>query len=772
MAQYTPEEITALQDQVARQMQQNLPISADLARALQDARIGVRGFSEALEKSIGHIKASALGIAKAGTTAGGGAAQFNQAVGAAEAAIATMSIAFIGVAPKLASFGAGMTKAGGALFKAANSMSDSFAKTYTELAQVGIAGAIGDTFDQIQKFGYTAMDQAEGIQDYTSLLKENSESLAMMGGTAAKGAARLGDIAASIQEGGLSDKFRLLGHDLTAQNKLVANYIRIQTLSGAAQTQSTEQLKTGAEAYILQLDKLARLTGKSSESLAKDEERRMSQARYAFKKAELEDQIKVEGPGGPAAQELARMETLAARAKQMGPQMEQGFMDMISGGRASSEAARAFALSLPEATALLESSTANNSEAVLAAMGRDSEKFVDTFGKNVRIAGEQGFKSFITPIEMLAARSALARGQDPAAAERAAQADQDARMAAKRADGTEDKLATARLELDKNLLSSSRELAKIVNTAVPLATAAVGKLASGVDTAVYSLGNLVEAIDKYIGGVYGSPNSGSRRSAGSAQPRDKAKPAAAGGGAPAAAGGDAPAAAGGGAPAAGGGAPAAVAGGPRAGAGQIGVMTADESTQILSKLNMGGKSAERTGGGEVDPRLIILAQKIAEMYPGVTFTALNDVWHQVNSPKSKHTTGTAMDFVLANAPADATAAAVEVAKIKALGFSKVKDEYFADKSEKASGPHFHAELAQGGIVSGPKSGYNAMLHGTEAVVPLPDGRTIPVEMAGFSGMISQQSDLLGMQLGRMDDLIAQMRALNATSSKMLQYAQG
>ena len=766
MAQYTPEEIQALQDQAARQIQQNLPISADLARALQDARIGVRGFSEALEKSIGHIKAAALGIAKAGTTAGGGAAQFNQAVDGAAAAIATMSIAFIGVAPKLASFGAGMTKAGGALFKAANSMSDSFAKTYTELAQVGIAGAIGDTFDQIQKFGYTAMDQAEGIQDYTSLLKENSESLAMMGGTAAKGAARLGDIAASIQEGGLSDKFRLLGHDLTAQNKLVANYIRIQTLSGAAQTQSTEQLKTGAEAYILQLDKLARLTGKSSESLAKDEERRMSQARYAFKKAELEDQIKVEGPGGPAAQELARMETLAARAKQMGPQMEQGFMDMISGGRASSEAARAFALSLPEATALLESSTANNSEAVLAAMGRDSEKFVDTFGKNVRIAGEQGFKSFITPIEMLAARSALARGQDPAAAERAAQADQDARMAAKRADGTEDKLATARLELDKNLLSSSRELAKIVNTAVPLATAAIGKLASEVDTAVYSLGNLVEAIDKYIGGVYGSPNSGSRRSAGSAQPRDKAKPAAAGGGAPAAAGGDAPAAA------AGGGAPAAAAGGPRAGAGQIGVMTADESTQILSKLNMGGKSAERTGGGEVDPRLIILAQKIAEMYPGVTFTALNDVWHQVNSPKSKHTTGTAMDFVLANAPADATAAAVEVAKIKALGFSKVKDEYFADKSEKASGPHFHAELAQGGIVSGPKSGYNAMLHGTEAVVPLPDGRTIPVEMAGFSGMISQQSDLLGMQLGRMDDLIEQMRTLNATNNKMLQYAQG
>jgi len=44
------------------------------------------------------------------------------------------------------------------------------------------------------------------------------------------------------------------------------------------------------------------------------------------------------------------------------------------------------------------------------------------------------------------------------------------------------------------------------------------------------------------------------------------------------------------------------------------------------------------------------------------------------------------------------------------------------------------KLAKGGVVSGPKSGYPAELHGTEAVVPLPDGRTIPVTMKGGGGM--------------------------------------
>jgi len=38
--------------------------------------------------------------------------------------------------------------------------------------------------------------------------------------------------------------------------------------------------------------------------------------------------------------------------------------------------------------------------------------------------------------------------------------------------------------------------------------------------------------------------------------------------------------------------------------------------------------------------------------------------------------------------------------------------------------------AEGGIAKGSASGYPAMLHGTEAVVPLPDGKSIPVSMQG------------------------------------------
>ena len=45
-----------------------------------------------------------------------------------------------------------------------------------------------------------------------------------------------------------------------------------------------------------------------------------------------------------------------------------------------------------------------------------------------------------------------------------------------------------------------------------------------------------------------------------------------------------------------------------------------------------------------------------------------------------------------------------------------------------------AGYATGGIANGPNSGHLAMLHGREAVVPLPNGNSIPVQMKGNGGM--------------------------------------
>jgi hypothetical protein len=78
----------------------------------------------------------------------------------------------------------------------------------------------------------------------------------------------------------------------------------------------------------------------------------------------------------------------------------------------------------------------------------------------------------------------------------------------------------------------------------------------------------------------------------------------------------------------------------------------------------------------------------------------------------------------------------------------------------------HIYMQDGGIASGPKSGYQATLHGTEAVVPLPDGKTIPVTMPEMSNQVSMMSE----QITRLDELIALMRNQNGISHKILQAA--
>ncbi len=75
--------------------------------------------------------------------------------------------------------------------------------------------------------------------------------------------------------------------------------------------------------------------------------------------------------------------------------------------------------------------------------------------------------------------------------------------------------------------------------------------------------------------------------------------------------------------------------------------------------------------------------------------------------------------------------------------------------------------ANGGILSGPKSGYTATLHGTEAVVPLPDGNSIPVSMAGAGASTEEQLSMMQQQISRFDDMIQLLVTQNNISNRIL-----
>lgn len=148
----------------------------------------------------------------------------------------------------------------------------------------------------------------------------------------------------------------------------------------------------------------------------------------------------------------------------------------------------------------------------------------------------------------------------------------------------------------------------------------------------------------------------------------------------------------------------------------------------LSKLGLRMKRGDvQAEGAKIDPKLIELAQQIQSQIPefGV-FTGFNDKFHNEKYPRSSHTTGKAVDFTLVKPPTPAAGKEI-VAYLKSLGFGLVIDEY-NQPSAGATGGHFHAQLPQmadGGVTQGPTIAGEA---GPEAVVPLPDGRDIPVKL--------------------------------------------
>jgi hypothetical protein len=110
--------------------------------------------------------------------------------------------------------------------------------------------------------------------------------------------------------------------------------------------------------------------------------------------------------------------------------------------------------------------------------------------------------------------------------------------------------------------------------------------------------------------------------------------------------------------------------------------------------------------------------------------------------------------------------------------------------QKVPGDPVHFSFGDGGIANGPRSGYLAELHGPEAVVPLPDGKTIPVRIEGgdqsssrakddmadmmrqfkssMESMINQMNnrDLLNM----MDEMVRAQKTSNGIQEKLLRAA--
>lgn len=131
---------------------------------------------------------------------------------------------------------------------------------YQKLATSGVNFA-----GNLTQMRMAAADSYLTLDQFSKVMKENSEAFAKMGGTANDGAIAFSKVNKELIQGEAGQKLMALGYTAEDVSSGLANYIAMTGGRNAQEMKDTKALSAGAAEYLTQLDDLAQITGKSKE---------------------------------------------------------------------------------------------------------------------------------------------------------------------------------------------------------------------------------------------------------------------------------------------------------------------------------------------------------------------------------------------------------------------------------------------------------------------------------------------------------------------------
>lgn len=288
MADYTEQERAQLQQQVMEEMRLYGQLHHSTADAVRDAQVGVKGFSKQVRDSTTEIRNSYKKLIESVADGAQGASVFNDALVSSADQVAAFGKLFGGPVVKGLMIGLQMLAR---LFARSNKQADALYDANARLARAGANSAKGLEGLEAESAAlkYTVLGTKEGLDDFVKLISENVETLAMFGGSAFKGREQLVEVGKAFDN--QRDKMLAMGFSYDEQNKGIMSYIKLQSQLGAAQKKDYESLAKGVGKYLTETQALAELTGMTREQ--QEQERIQARADQKFR-AKL-DQLRADG---------------------------------------------------------------------------------------------------------------------------------------------------------------------------------------------------------------------------------------------------------------------------------------------------------------------------------------------------------------------------------------------------------------------------------------------------------------------------------------------
>ena len=674
--------------------------------------------------------------------------------------------------------------AAGKVIIAVQKTGDAQFKAYRELSSSGLSIGMTDTFNNLHSAGYTMAEMGK----FTEIMKKNSTIFAAMGGSAADGAKQFVDISASIKDSGLEAQYRNMGMSVDDINNSVAQYIKFQQLSGSSKRQTTQELTDGAAALIDQQDRFAKLTGINAEAQNKANEKALAEEQMAAKNAELQEIVDRGGPEAEIAKkEMERNRELISFADEYAKGHGEGLTKVLSGA-INDPAYQQFAFNFPKATEAIQKGLLDSVEVMQLmqkdakisaytnsqlAIGGFSDKLFGPYSSTVKLAG--------TNLDnMTAAREnahnkqiAQKQGLIDSSTQNMAKMNQAQRDVIQDIDNITNRAilplvkvsgsvseTTAKLtDIIKNMASNSSLLSSFSGSAISGGSTPAGGAGLGSLSAQYESGREGSAAIGYdsTGGTsYGkyqiASNTGSMdeylKFLEKSNPEAAAKLRAAG----------------------------------PSNTGSTSGKFADTWKELAQSGALGTSEHDYIKSTKYDPGIRQLKDDaLKRMIDGNS--ALQDVaWSTIvqhgatggsTIMNNAYKTGmSAEDFVKAVYAIRGTQFGSSAANVQA----SVRQRFVSEQSEtlgrlrapaQAANTEPLQQGAMGGLLSGPIDGFIALLHGTEAVIPMPDGEPINVE-SGEGDDNNILNDLMELKMQKVDTLIRNMTTYMRNSDRLLQ----
>ena len=181
------------------------------------------------------------------------------AIGALGTSLGAFTGAILGTETSLTSFATALPFVGGLLTPLTQYLDDTVAG-FQNMSATG--ASFGNSLEEARK---GAASLGLNFNEFQDLIGNNSQQLAMLGGTVTQGAARFAAMNKNIKATGDFASLKNMGFTVMEINEGMASYIELQSRMGTLQGRSTQSLADGSAAYLEQIDRLAKVTGKTRE---------------------------------------------------------------------------------------------------------------------------------------------------------------------------------------------------------------------------------------------------------------------------------------------------------------------------------------------------------------------------------------------------------------------------------------------------------------------------------------------------------------------------